>query len=243
MVRWAVFLFLFAGVAAAGCASGDGSQLPPGPPAIDGKGGPDGGEAPAEASPIKVHTDRDAYRDGESIVVTIENDSSSAARFVLGCGLNLCYQSGEEWICAERECEGPMTVLEPGDYLDTLKEAQFFEPPAGGDVRSRYRLDYYIGPERMFSFTNSNAFTVQRGGRSCREARQIALNHARSSPQWDSIDTSRAIVRWQSDDESCVVDFAWLGADQILPGMWSEGYYVKVGGIFNRVIEANAYVR
>ncbi len=245
MVRWAVFLFLFAGLASVACTGDNGSGLPlmrgdNGPATVEGQDEP---PSTAVVPPIRVETDRSTYVDGESIIVTIANNSAQPMRFVKGCSLNLCYESGGDWICAERECEGSMTVVEPYNRLDIVKEAQSFDASRATDVRSRYKLDYYIGPERTYSFTHSNPFTVESSGATCKQAREIALKHARESSYWDSIDASRAIVRWLGEHRACVVDFAWQGAGQILPGMWSEGYYVTVGVRFGRIIEENAYVR
>ena len=245
MVRWAVFLFLVAGLTAAGCTGDNGSGLPPMPgddvPAtVEGKEEPPGTAVVPE---IMVETDRDSYVDGESVLVTIANDSAQPIRFVDGCSLNLCYESDGDWICAERECEGPMTAVEPGSFVDIVKEAQASDPSEAADLTSRYKLDYYSAPDIAFHFTHSNVFTVASGGASCKPARQIALEHARESSYWSSIDASKAIVRWLGERRACVVDFAWQGAGQILPGMWSEGYYVIVGARFGRIIEENGYVR
>ncbi len=74
-------------------------------------------------------------------------------------------------------------------------------------------------------------------------AREIALDHVKSSPYLESIDTTRVSIVWQDDTQAYVVDFAWKGAEQIRPGLWTEGYYVVVHDRYGVVKEARAYER
>lgn len=74
-------------------------------------------------------------------------------------------------------------------------------------------------------------------------AREIALNHLTSSPHLESVDTTRVTITFQDDTEAFVVDFAWKSADQIRPGLWSEGYFVVVDARSGDVIRATAYER
>ena len=75
------------------------------------------------------------------------------------------------------------------------------------------------------------------------QARRIALARARSSPYLGNIDTTRVSIAFQQDTPAYVVDLAWIGADQIRPGVWSEGYLVVVHARWGHVIEAHAYER
>ena len=74
------------------------------------------------------------------------------------------------------------------------------------------------------------------------QARRIALAHARSSPHLGNIDTTRVSIALQ-EDQAYVVDFAWIGADQIRPGLWTVGYLVVVEARSGDVTEAHAYER
>ena len=75
------------------------------------------------------------------------------------------------------------------------------------------------------------------------KAREIALDHVESSPYLENIDTTRVSIVWQDDTQAYVVDFAWQGAEQIRPGLWTEGYHVVVGARSGVVEEAHAYER
>lgn len=75
------------------------------------------------------------------------------------------------------------------------------------------------------------------------KAREIALDHVKSSPYLENIDTTRVSIVWQDDTQAYVVDFAWKGADPIRPGLWTEGYYVLVDARSGVVKEARAYER
>jgi len=136
-----------------------------------------------------------------------------------------------------------MTVLEPGSHLEILQEAKSIVLAATTDIRSRYKLDYQIVSEDPFYFAHSNEFIVQSAGMNCKQAKQIALEHAQSSLYWNSIDANRATVRWQGENQTCMVDFAWQDAEQIRSGLWTEGYSVIVGARSGQVIEENAYER
>ena len=136
-----------------------------------------------------------------------------------------------------------MTILKPGSQLEILQEARSIDLPASTDIRSCYKLDYQIVTEDPFYFAHSNEFVIQSGGKNCKQAKQIALVHAQSSPYWNNIDANRATVRWQVENQTCMVDFAWQDAEQIRTGLWSEGYFVIVGAKSGRVVEENAYER
>jgi hypothetical protein len=199
---------------------------------------------PADAPQAHVETDVEAYREGESIVVTIENRSTVSIQFTLPCGLHLCQRWGGEWICEEQECDGSPTVLDPGQEVALLQEARPLGParqPAEGAFH--YKLDYQAVAEPPFFFAHSNAFAIESRGLGCVQAREVALEHARSSPFWDRIDANRVTVRWQDADQACVVDFAWQGAEEMQVGVWSEGYFVAVSARSGRVQEAHAYER
>jgi hypothetical protein len=184
------------------------------------------------------------YRIGESIVVTIENDSPGPIQFMEVCSPHLCQKSGEDWICEEKECDSSVTVLESGSQLGLYMEATSLVLAKHlADTSLRYKLDYQIVSEDPLHFAHSNEFTVIDEGPDCGQARQIALDHALSSPHSDEIDAGRATVNWQADDQTCVVDFAWQGAEQIRPGLWTEGYYVVVAAKSGRVKETHAYER
>lgn len=199
---------------------------------------------PADAPRVSVETDREAYHEGESLFVTIGNHSSRPVQFALPCGLHLCRQMGDDWVCVEQECDGPPTVLDPGQELALSQEAR----PLGrerqaGEQAYRYKLDYQAAGEPPFFFAHSNAFTIESGSLGCRQAREVALEHARSTPFSDRIDTSRVTVRWQDAGQACVVDFAWREAEEMAAGMWSEGYAVSVSVRSGHVQEAHAYER
>ncbi len=195
------------------------------------------------APKIIVRTDRDLYRQGESMLVTIENNSAKPIHFLEICSMHLCLNSGEEWICEERECDGSMTVLESRGDVTMLQEAKSLIIAADTDSSLRYKLDYQVVAEDPFYFAHSNAFTILNTGANCQQAKEIALEHAQSSPNLNSIDASRATVRWQGENKSCMVDFAWQDAGQIHTGLWAEGYQVTVDARSGQVIEANAYER
>jgi hypothetical protein len=255
MIKCTTFLILLVGLTLVACVSGERSETlltpndsPPSSVAVQ-------GETPAlnslaESTPtnivapqIIVETDRGQYRQGESVVVTVENNSNNPIQILAICSLNLCVESGKDWICEERECDGPLTVLEPGSHLEVLQEAKSIGLAAASDTTSRYKLDYQIVSEDPFYFAHSNEFAVQSEGMNCEEARQIALEHAQSSPYWKRIDATRATVRWQGENLTCMVDFSWKSADQIRTGLWTEGYYVILSARSGQVIEANAYER
>lgn len=255
MIKQIPFLLLLVGLTMVACAGGERSKIlltpdanPPSTMAIQEE--PPASESRTESTPstivapqINVKTDSELYKQGESIIVTIENNSANPIQFIENCSLNLCFESGENWICEERECDGPVTVLEPGTQLDIMQEAKSISLAAATDIRSRYKLDYQVISEDPFYFGHSNEFTVQSSGMNCKQAKQIALEQAQTSPYWNSIDASRATVQWQDENQTCLVDFAWQGAEQIRAGLWSEGYSVIVVARTGRVIEANAYER
>lgn len=256
MIRWVAFLsFFLIGLMLVACVSGENSEvlltpdntLPPSttvqresPASISQV---ESAPATSVAAQIEVKTDSELYREGESIIITIGNNSPNPVIFTENCSLNLCFESGEDWICLERECDGPRAIIEPGSQLEILQEAQSMDPPAKADARSRYKLDYQLVSEEPYFFAHSNEFTVQGGGLNCEQAKRFALEHAQASPYWNDIDASRATVRWQDENQTCMVDFAWQGAEQIRTGLWAEGYFVIVGARFGQVIEANAYER
>ncbi len=208
------------------------------------QGGLPVGVPPIDSSQAHVITDEEAYREGESIVVTIENRSTGPIQFTLPCGLHLCRRLEGEWVCVEQECDGPSTVLAPGQELALLEEARPLGPERrAGEQAYRYKLDYQAGGEPPFFFAHSNAFTIESGGLGCGQAREVALEHAGSTPFWDRIDANRVTIRWQDAGRVCVVDFSWQEAEEMEPGMWSEGYAVTVGARSGRVQEAHAYER
>ena len=116
------------------------------------------------APDISIRTDNDLYKQGESIVVLIENNSSETIHFMDNCSLNMCFKSGANWICEERECDGPMIVNEPGSHLEILLEAKSIVLSAAADGSYRYKLDYQIVSEKPFYFAHSNEFTIQGAG-------------------------------------------------------------------------------
>ncbi len=193
--------------------------------------------------PVNVETDRTWYREGETIIVTISNNSTSRIHFLPLCSLHLCASTGADWICVERECDGPLTPLDPGEKMGVLREATALGVETVSDATSGYKLDYQVVEKDPYYFAYSNDFIVQRGRLDCRQARRIALENVLSSPHLTSIDTSRAFIRWQDDDQTCAVDFAWQGAEQIRDGLWSDGYLVIVAAGSGQVIEAEAYER
>ena len=255
MTNWATFLLLLIGLILVACVGDERSKIlltPDGytPSSVALQGEPASSNSLADSTPttivapqIIVNTDRGQYKQGESIVVKIENNSPNPIHFLEVCSLHLCFESGEDWICEERECDGPMTVLEPSSHLKILQEVRSIDLSAATDIRSRYKLDYQIVSEDPFYFAHSNEFIVQSAGMNCKQTKQIALEHAQSSPYWNSIDANRATVRWQGENQTCMVDFAWQGAEQIQSGLWTEGYFVIVGARSGQVIEANAYER
>jgi hypothetical protein len=160
------------------------------------------------------------------------------------CSLHLCQKTGEDWICVEQECDGPPVELEPGSQMDLVMEAMAaLQGGLSAESYSRYKLDYQLVPEDAIYFSHSEGFTVQSTGLNCGQARRIALEHAQSSPYWTSLDDTRAIVSWRDEDRACVVDFAWQGAGEIRPDLWSEGYIVVISAESGRVKEAYAYER
>ncbi len=253
--RWTTFLLLMVGLALVACTGGEqGKTIPiPGgnlPSSIAIHGEPPASISPAEltastnfAPQINIKTDRGRYKEGESIIVTIENNASNPIHFGEICSLNLCFEKGEDWICEERECDGPTTALDPGSRLEILQEAKSIDLARESEIRSRYKLDYQIISEDPFYFARSIVFAIQSGGINCKQAKQIALEHARSSPHWNNLDASRAIVRWYGENMTCVVDFAWQGAEQIRTGLWAEGYSVIVSARSGQIIEASPYER
>jgi hypothetical protein len=75
------------------------------------------------------------------------------------------------------------------------------------------------------------------------QARRIALARVRSSPHLANVDATRVSITFRQDTQAYVVDFAWIGADQVRPGLWTEGYLVVVGATSGDVREAHAYER
>jgi hypothetical protein len=75
------------------------------------------------------------------------------------------------------------------------------------------------------------------------KAREIALDHVKSSPYQKDIDLTQVSITFQDDIQAYVVDFAWKDAGQIWPGLWAEGYYVVVDARSGKVKEAYPYER
>ena len=75
------------------------------------------------------------------------------------------------------------------------------------------------------------------------KATEIALDHVKSGPYLENVDTTRVSITWRDDIQAYAVDFAWKGAGQIRPGLWAAGYYVIVDARSGDVKEAHAYER
>lgn len=175
MFKWATFLLFLLGLIMTACTSGkpedmfktQDDQIPSSTPV---QTEPPDSSLPVEPTPttvdpqINVKTDGELYKQAESIIVTIENNSANPIHFMENCSLNMCLESGEDWICEERECDGPMIILEPGSRLEILQEAHSIDPGATTGVRSRFKLGYQILSEDPFYFAHSNEFTVQSAG-------------------------------------------------------------------------------
>jgi len=255
MNRRSITLTLLTGLALAACVERAPADLSPSADDMPASADPAQEEPPAAGPPdapppgdatrqVTLRTDKEVYRAGESIVVTIDNNSTAPVQFVEVCALHLCQQSGEDWICEEKECDGPATVLDSGDQLGILMEAMpLFPAGQSAEPGWRYKLDYRIVSEDPYYFAHSNPFAVAGQGPDCGQARQVALNHAQSTDYWNQIDVNRARITWLDEDQTCLVDFAWQGTAEILPGLWAEGYSVVVGAKLGRVREAYAYER
>jgi hypothetical protein len=235
MKTLAATLILLAALALAACGWRVPADLRPTPD----KQGPS-----AEPSPVVIKTDRDVYRAGETIIGTIENNTTNAIRFMAVCSPQLCQKSGEDWVCVERECDGQVTVLEPRNRAAFILQARrLVLDRTRTDASLRYKLDYQVVSEEPYFFAYSDEFTLSAERTDCEEARQTALDYARASADWDSIDVGRVTVRWRDDDRACVVDFAWQDAEQIQPGLWTSGYEVVIDARPDRVADAYAYER
>lgn len=255
MIRLAFFYILLLSMALAACYGGEQSDLSPtwvgqSPSSARAEGSTPAPEPQAEATPttpvaplVRVETDRHLYKEGESIIITVKNNSTEGIRFLALCSLHLCVRSGQDWICVERECDGQMTIIDPGDTLELLGEATSIAMNLEGEVTYRYKLDYQIIFEEPYQFSQSNEFVIEADGVTCKMARQTALQHAQSSPYRRGIDASRAIVRWLGEDQSCHVIYAGRGAEEIGAGLWSEGFSVIVDAASGQVLETRVFER
>lgn len=242
MTRHAILLILLGGLALAACGtaaptaarSEPPSAPPQAPTPLPGSGAP----------LVNVTTDKHAYRVGESIVVTIHNASTTPIQFIENCSLNLCQQSGTDWICEERECDGPPVTVQAGDQLGLVLPARSATlTPGMPESSMRFKLDHQIVAQDPYYFAPSNEFAITSQKPDCAEARQVTLDHAQSSAYAGTLDLNRVLVTWQPADQTCLVDVASQGAGQIRPGLWSEGYAVTVAARTGRVQQADAYER
>jgi hypothetical protein len=172
MIKWATSLILLTGLLMVACASGNQGDLPLTPdrsrpsPVTDevvptaSTSVPELTSAPADAPQVDVKTDKDLYRQGENLLISIENNSSSPIQFIEFCSTHLCIQSGGEWICEEHECDGPMIRLEPGSRHEFLEKARSLLPDNNAEQISRYKLDYQIISEDPYYFAYSNEFSI-----------------------------------------------------------------------------------
>jgi hypothetical protein len=172
MVKWVTSLILLIGLIMVACASGNQVDLPrtpdrpPPSPVIDEVGPPTLTSIPgptssiADAPQVVIKTDKDLYRQGESLLISIENHSSSPLQFIEFCSLHLCIQAGGDWICEEHECDGPMIRLESGSKLEFLEEARSLLPDNNAELISRYKLDYQLVSEDPYYFAYSNEFSI-----------------------------------------------------------------------------------
>ena len=111
---------------------------------------------------VDIKTDRELYKQGESILVSIENNSSSPIQFIKFCALHLCINYGGEWICEEHECDSQMMFLDPGSKLEFLEEARSLVPSDTPETNYRYKLEYQIISEDPYYFGYSNEFLIEK---------------------------------------------------------------------------------
>jgi hypothetical protein len=115
-------------------------------------------EAMLEPTPdqqVSLKADREVYRLEDQIAVTLANHSDKAIHYDQGCSPQLCQYVRDEWICEERECNGPMSVLTSGD-------SAVLEGNARGvaGVRSKLKLEYWLAPGGPLHVAYSNEFTI-----------------------------------------------------------------------------------
>lgn len=91
---------------------------------------------------VTLKTDKESYKNGESLLLTIENSSSIPIQFMAICSLHLCGRSGDDWICVEHECTGQVVGLEPGERLEIQEKTLSLIPAEGQETIARYKLDY-----------------------------------------------------------------------------------------------------
>jgi hypothetical protein len=173
MIKWLSSLILLTGLLMVACASGNQGELPLTPdrsrrfPVTDevvptaSISIPEPTSSPIDAPQVDIKTDKDLYRQAESLLISIENNSSNPIQFTEFCSLHLCIQSGDDWICEEHECDGPMIRLEPGSRYELLEEARSLLPGNKSEQISRYKLDYQIISEDPYYFGYSNDFSIQ----------------------------------------------------------------------------------
>ncbi len=173
MTKLVTALILLSVLTLAACVSGDRSDRPPSSDILE----PAQATAQPEITPtitpeessfvtrtdpqIVIRTDRESYKEGESILVTVENNSITPIQFIKFCALRFCINYGDEWICEETECDGPIVLLDSGSKLEFQEEARSLPPDGLPETNSRYKFEYQIISEDPYYFAFSNEFLVQ----------------------------------------------------------------------------------
>ncbi len=176
ITRLVTALILLSVLTLAACVSGDRSDRPPSSDILE----PAQATARPEITPtitpeessfatrtepdIVIRTNRESYEEGDSILVTVVNNSTTPIQFIRFCALRICIKYGDEWICEETECDGPIVLLDSASKLEFMEEARSLTPDDALETNSRYKLEYQIISEDPYYFAFSNEFLVQNEG-------------------------------------------------------------------------------
>jgi len=197
-------------------------------------------EPTADTSGVVIATDKTEYYIGESLIVTVTNNSDKPIQYIAGCATTVCRDEGE-LICAELECDGSAAELAAGEQV----VANFIQSVTGDITQPTMlqRFGYMVEGDPNYMQVFSEPYVVLFESPNCEGALQAGRDYAQASEYASSIDIGRVVVRWQDADATCEVDFAWSGAGEIQPGLWSEGYSVIVKASTHRVESGAVYER
>ena len=85
---------------------------------------------------VSIKTDRQLYRAGDEILLTIENRMDSPITYLGGCSIHLCQRAEDDWLCEMKECHDE--TVELGARRSVVRVF----PGNRSATRLRYRLDY-----------------------------------------------------------------------------------------------------
>ena len=102
---------------------------------------------------VSLRTDRQLYRAGDKVLLTIENHLDDAISYLGGCSIYLCQRDENDWVCELKECHDETVAL------GSRRSVVMVFPGSSSGIRLKYRLDYATS-EGDPCTAESNEFSV-----------------------------------------------------------------------------------